>query len=40
MRSEEVASVIVAIGRRAEGVQARLAGACAYVQIGAPPATS
>jgi two-component system, NarL family, response regulator DesR len=37
MRSEQLASVIVAIGRGADGNQAKLAGACEYVQIGAPP---
>jgi DNA-binding NarL/FixJ family response regulator len=37
MRREQVADVIVAIGRGADGIQARLAGASAYVQIGAPP---
>jgi DNA-binding NarL/FixJ family response regulator len=37
MRREQVAGVIVAIGRGADGSQARLAGACDYIQIGCPP---
>jgi len=37
MQREQLARVIVAIGRNADGVQARLAGACAYVQMGTPP---
>jgi DNA-binding NarL/FixJ family response regulator len=37
MQREQLAGSIVAIGRGADGIQARLAGACAYVQIGCPP---
>jgi DNA-binding NarL/FixJ family response regulator len=37
MRREGLVQVIVALGRGADGPQARLAGACAYVQMGTPP---
>jgi len=37
MQREDLARVIVAIGRTADGFQARVAGACAYVQMGTPP---
>jgi two-component system response regulator DesR len=37
MQLEGLVDVIVALGRGADGVQARLAGARAYVQIGTPP---
>lgn len=37
LRGEELADVIVALGRRADGLLAELAGADAYVQIGCMP---
>jgi DNA-binding NarL/FixJ family response regulator len=37
MQDEGLASVIVAIGRRAESLTAELAGAQAYVQVGTAP---
>jgi two-component system, NarL family, invasion response regulator UvrY len=37
LRTEELVDVIVALGRRADGLLAQLAGAHAYVQIGCAP---
>jgi DNA-binding NarL/FixJ family response regulator len=37
MQREQLARRIIALGRNYDGVQARLAGACAYIQVGAPP---
>jgi DNA-binding NarL/FixJ family response regulator len=37
VQSEQLAQVIVALGRRADGVLAEVAGAQAYVQMGTAP---
>jgi DNA-binding NarL/FixJ family response regulator len=37
LQNEQLADVIVALGRRGDGLLARLAGAQAYVQIGTAP---
>jgi DNA-binding NarL/FixJ family response regulator len=39
LQRDHLAGAVVAIGRRADGSRrARAVGACAYVQVGAPPA--